>query len=500
MEQKEGVRVDPIIVHLGDMGRYQLIFCLVIFLSKFPSAWVTLAHLFVAGKAEYYCLEPPKADPCSADCKKADFNRSVFSETIEMTFDLTCDRFWLSSLTQFAVMGGIMVGAILFGILSDRLGRRKVFLVECVMQLVCGVIASFSVHYIMYITLRFLTAVATGGQMTTSFVLIMEIIGPSRREAMSILYQIPFFMGHALLPLFSYFLRDWHYFHLCISSISIIYLMYVCLVSESPRWLFTTGHLDKAITLVERIAKKNGRSFDNIQLIRPQMEEAYQIFVADPNTLKKRGTVFDLFRTPNLCKNTIVMVYQWLNACMVYYGAAQFISKLGGNIFLNVFISGVLGIPGCIICIFMTKYSGRRLTLIISNFISALGFLLIACISNLSASLVSIFAIIGLFGASLTFPNVYLYAGEIFPTVVRTTGVGLCSCFGRIGSMIAPFVASDLALKSPVIPPLVYGVIAALGFVLTFLLPETRGLPIVETLADGEALGKKQSNKSKIEM
>lgn len=115
-----GIRVDPIIVHLGDMGRYQLIFCLVIFLSKFPSAWVTLAHLFVAGKAEYYCIEPPKADPCSEDCKKADFNRSVFTETIEMTFDLTCDRFWLSSLTQFAVMGGIMIGAIVFGILSDR--------------------------------------------------------------------------------------------------------------------------------------------------------------------------------------------------------------------------------------------------------------------------------------------------------------------------------------------------------------------------------------------
>uniref|UniRef100_A0A1A9W3V5 Major facilitator superfamily (MFS) profile domain-containing protein n=1 Tax=Glossina brevipalpis TaxID=37001 RepID=A0A1A9W3V5_9MUSC len=499
MEQKKDVRIDPIIVHLGDMGRHQLIFCLVIFLSKFPSAWVTLAHLFVAGKAEYYCLDPPKADPCSTDCKKTDFNRSVFSQTIETTFDLTCDRFWLSSLTQFVVMAGIMIGAIVFGILSDRLGRRFVFLIECVMQLVCGVIASFSVHYSMYIILRFLTAIATGGQMTTSFVLIMEIIGPSKREVMSILYQIPFFMGHALLPLFSYFLRDWHYFHLCISSISIIYLMYICLVFESPRWLFTTGHVDKAITLVEKIAKKNGRSFESIQLIRPQMEDAYQIFISDPNTLKKKSTVFDLFRTPNLCKNTTVMVYQWLNACMVYYGAAQFISKLGGNIFLNVFISGLSGIPGCIICIFLTKYSGRRSTLIISNFISAFGFLAIACISNLSASLISIFAIIGLFGASLTFPNVYLYAGEIFPTVIRTTGVGLCSCFGRIGSMIAPFVASDLALKSPIIPPLVYGIVAALGFVLTFFLPETKGIPMVETLADGEALGKKQ-NKAKIEI
>uniref|UniRef100_A0A1A9W3V6 Major facilitator superfamily (MFS) profile domain-containing protein n=1 Tax=Glossina brevipalpis TaxID=37001 RepID=A0A1A9W3V6_9MUSC len=487
---KTEVPVDPIIVHLGDLGRYQLFYCLIIFVAKFPSAWVTLAHLFVAGKAEYYCKDPSDADPCSKDCKTPDFNRSIFSETIEMTFDLTCGRFWLSSLTQFAVMGGIMVGAIIFGILSDKFGRRIIFNIECVLQLICGTTASFSVNYPMYITLRFLHAANTGGQMTTSFVIIMEIIGPRYREAMTILYQIPFFSGYALLPFISYFLRDWHYFYLAISSISFFYLIYICLIFESPRWLFTTGRLEKAISIVEKVAKRNGRSAKDIDEIRPKMEAAYQQLLS--SAPKKKGTLVDLFRTPNLRLNTIVMVYQWLNACMVLYGSAQYISQLGGNIFINVCISGISGIPGCVACICMTKYFGRRLTLILSNLVSAVGFLLIACITTVNHIVVVTFAIIGLFGATVTFPNLYLYAGEIFPTVVRTTGVGLCSCIGRVGSMIAPFVTSDLAAYSPIIPPLVYGIIASLGFILTFLLPETKGRQIAETLEDGEAIGKIQ--------
>uniref|UniRef100_A0A1B0BL47 Major facilitator superfamily (MFS) profile domain-containing protein n=1 Tax=Glossina palpalis gambiensis TaxID=67801 RepID=A0A1B0BL47_9MUSC len=440
--EKEPVRVDPIIVHLGDLGRYQLFYCLIIFVAKFPSAWVTLAHLFVSGKADYYCKDPLDADPCTKGCETADFNRSVFSETIEITFDLTCGRYWLSSLTQSAVMGGIMVGAIVYGILSDN------------------------------------------------FVIIMEIIGPRYREAISILYQIPFFIGYALLPLFSYYLRDWHHLYLAVSSISFLYLMYACFIYESPRWLFTTGRLNRAISVVETIAKRNGRPAEDLEQILPKMQAAYEQFVSSDT--KKTGTIVDLFRTPSLRLNTIVMVYQWLNACMVLYGAAEYISNLGGNIFINVFISGALGIPGCIVCIYMTKYLGRRLSLILSNLVSAICFLVIGCITAFNNVIVMTFAIIGLFGATVTFPNLYLYAGEIFPTVVRTTGVGLCSSVGRIGSMMAPFVTSDLALYSSIIPPLVYGVIAGVGFLLTFLLPETRGRPVPETLEDGEAIRKHQ--------
>lgn len=79
-----------------------------------------MSHIIVSAKGEYYCEDGKDVDPCTEKCKSPTFNRTVFTETINMSFDLTCDRFWLASLSQFLTMGGIMSGAMVFGILSDK--------------------------------------------------------------------------------------------------------------------------------------------------------------------------------------------------------------------------------------------------------------------------------------------------------------------------------------------------------------------------------------------
>lgn len=53
----------------------------------------------------------------------------------------------------------------------------------------------------------------------------------------------------------------------------------------------------------------------------------------------------------------------------------------------------------------------------------------------------------------ISFPTVYLYAGELFPTVIRNVAIGLASMIARIGSMIAPFVASGLSDTAHWLPP-----------------------------------------------
>lgn len=62
--------------------------------------------------------------------------------------------------------------------------------------------------------------------------------------------------------------------------------------------------------------------------------------------------------------------------------------------------------------------------------------------------------------------------------------------------MIAPFVAS-LSAHYHWLPPVIFGIVPLIGMVLLFFLPETNGVPLPETLEDGEAFGKKKPKEIK---
>ncbi|XP_034479204.1 organic cation transporter protein [Drosophila innubila] len=477
---------DPIISQIGDFRRYQFFFCGIIFLSKFGTGWHTLAHIFLAAPTPLKCNTENVTDACSKECHDREFDTSTFKTTIVTEWDLVCGRAFMSSLSQSVVMMGIMFGSMFFGMISDRFGRRPAFLGCCFMQLFSGLIVCLSPYYWFYVVFRFLTAFATGGTMCTSFVLIMEIIGPKKREIVAILYQIPFNIGHASLAVFAYYIRTWRWFQFSITIFSVVFIIYICLVPESPRWLYTTGKVDESVKILEKIAKHNRAPTDTI---KPEIEAAYKVLAAKAPA--KKGNIIDLFRTPYLRLKTICMGTDWVVVCMVYYGTAQYISKLGGDIFLNNLIAAALGIPGTLMCVVMTKYMGRKITMMITNGLSGIALLLLVFLINSHRTIQVVLATIGLFGASITFPNAYLWGGEIFPTVVRSNGMGLCSMLGRIGGLLAPLIC-DLANIQPWITPLIFGAVSIVAVVATLALPETRGMPLPETLEDGETFGRKK--------
>lgn len=321
----------------------------------------------------------------------------------------------------------------------------------------------------------------------------MEIIGIKWRELVSILYQIPFNLGHLTLPLFSYFLRDWRYFQFAISIPSVVLISYYWLVPESPRWLFTVGRTDEAVAILTKAARTNDLPTDTIK----DDIEAYAAskITSNDKSSGSKGNFLDLFKTPNLRGKTIFMCYNWFTCGLCFFGVTQYVSHLGGDIFVNVAISASLTIPGTILVIFLTKYWGRKRTLILANLIAGCSMLVIAFIPATSAAVLVTFASIGVIGMSMAFPTVYLYAGELFPTVIRNIGMGTCSMIARIGSMIAPQVTS-LDQISHYLPPIIFGVVPLIGAITVIFLPETLGITLPETIEDAENFGKK-SNKDK---
>ncbi|XP_045769650.1 organic cation transporter protein-like isoform X1 [Maniola jurtina] len=471
--------VDPLTKAIGEIGKWQIWICFVVFLVKFPVAWHQMSIIFLAPPMKFTCSgNETFGSKCLSNCTEYTYDHSVFGETIISQWNLVCDRHWLKNLTQTIFMLGILVGNMVFGHLSDRYGRRLPFLAAVFLQLIAGVTTAYSVNWYMFTSLRFLLAIATGGTMVTSFVLTMELIGTRYRDTVGIIYQIPFNLGHLTLPLFGYYLRDWNMFQLAISLPSILFLSYYYLLPESPRWLLTAGRIDDALKIIKTAAKRNGRPTENLQ-------SSVQKMAVEVTSDEERASLLALFRTPRLRTRTLAICYNWFVCGFCFFGVSQYIGHVSGNIFTNVAISAAILVPGTLISIYANRILGRKITLISSNCITGLSCLLIIVVPSSTASHLTL-GCIGLWGMSISFATVYLYAGELFPTVVRNSGVGLSSTMARIGSMVAPFVAT-LAHTSAWLPPLAFGIIPLIGSVLCVLLPDTRGKKLPDTLEEGEA-------------
>ncbi|KAL0880251.1 hypothetical protein ABMA27_002708 [Loxostege sticticalis] len=478
---KQVPQVDMVQKITGSFGRYQFITCSLLFLVNFSVAFHAMAIMFVAPITPYVCLDNNITEACP--CENPKYDTSVFTSTIITEWKLICDRRWLASFTQTVFQFGTLVGSVCFGMAADRFGRRKPLLIIVIIQLATGIVAAFAPDYWSFTVLRFLLGTSIGGIIVVSFTMVTECVGTLDRDTVSALYQAFFNLGHLLLPVFGYFLRDYNKFQLAISLSTVILLSYFVLITESPRWLIAVRKLDQAVEILERIAKMNGRPTENI---KSDIYMYQSVAVEDNN--QKKGNVLDLVRTPNLRKNTIAMAINWLSYGYCFYGLSQYVSQLSGNIFINVAGCAAITLLGTLTSLLLLKMLGRKTIVIVFNFVCVLCLIIMIFIPEGVGSVV--FASIGVVASFIVLVVVFLYCSELFPTVVRNAALGISSMMARLGSMVAPFML-ELRYVAGWLPPVVFAIVPLIAGFMTFLLPETKGCELMTTIEEGEQFGKK---------
>lgn len=228
----------------------------------------------------------------------------------------------------------------------------------------------------------------------------------------------------------------------------------------------------------------NKRPADRIQ----DKLEMYMLTAHSSHTGNKKGTIIDLFLTSNIRKNILIMSFNWFVCSYCYYGVAQYISHLAGNIFTNVAASGLVAAGGVLLSIPLMKYLGRRIIVMISNIACGVCLILIAFMPDGVMSV--IFGCLGVLSSFIVFVVVYLYSSEMFPTVVRNAAIGVCSMSARIGSMVAPFVVG-MKIYGEWYPPILFGIPPILAGLSCFFLPETKDCELMTTIEEGQNFGKK---------
>ncbi|XP_006149908.1 solute carrier family 22 member 11 [Tupaia chinensis] len=412
------------------------------------------------------------------------YDHGTFTSTIVTKWDLVCDSQGLKPLAQSIFMSGGLVGTFIWGLLSNRFGRRPMVIWSLLQVAVSGTVTIFAPNFVIYCGLRFASAFGLAGFIMASVTLVMEWIATRRRTvAMTILGCI-FGTGQLVLAGLAFVLRDWRALQLAVSVPFFVFFLIFWWMAESARWLIIMGKPDQALLELQKVARINGhkeaKKTLTIEVLTTCMEE-------EVASSKAQQSVWELFRLPVLRRRTSVLVVVHFSLMISYYGMVLDLQSLGRDIFLLQALFGAIDLLSRAATSLVFRFMGRRLTM--AGFQALAGCCILANLlvpQDLQTLRVA-FAVLGrgCFGINLT--CITLYMAELFPTSLRLMANGFLTSVGRLGAMMGPLLRMTRQAM-PLLPPLSYGIIPMVSSLAVLLfLPETKGLSLPDTIQDLES-------------
>ncbi|XP_029799069.1 solute carrier family 22 member 16 [Suricata suricatta] len=402
------------------------------------------------------------------------YDKSKWSSTVVTQWDLVCNREWLAKVIQPVFMVGVLLGAMVFGHLSDRIGRRFVLWSTSTGMFLFGLAAAFSFNYYSFMIARFLIAMSGSGYLVVVFVYVTEFIGMKSRTWACIQMHSFFAVGTMVVALTGYFVRTWWIYQIVLSTVTVPFVLCCWILPETPFWLLSEGRCEEAQKVVDTIAKWNrARSCKLSELLSLDLNGP----VGKEPLEAKKHDLLDLFYDWNVGTRTLTIWLIWFTGCLGFYFFSLNSVNLGGNEYLNLFLMGAVEIPAYIfICLGMDSI-GRRKVLVFSLISGALLCGVIMMIPKHYFIWTVVVTMAGKFAIGAAFGLIYLYTAELYPTMVRSLAVGSGSMVSRAGSIMAPFCVY-LSDVWNFLPQLLVGILAFISGVLSLMLPETMGRPL----------------------
>jgi putative MFS transporter len=343
---------------------------------------------------------------------------------------------------------GQFIGALVIGALSDRIGRRKAFIlclaVFGALALACA--SARSADSLMLF--RLLQGLGLGAEVPIAATLVNEYLGRRNRGRFSVIYQSLFTWGLFFAPLVALLMTSrmapeqvWRTL-LALGALPLVIAVIAWFaLPESARWLADKGRVaeaDRHVTRMEDDARASGHEL-------PPVAEVTTAVAHRPARLR------ELLEAP-YGSRTLMLGVLWFCTFFVTYGFTVWLPSLyvsiGGlqpsrSLLLTVILGAVQVTMAYVVASFVERL-GRRLVFMIGYTVATLGalfgFVNIAFLDNSNWPVLFTTGVIMTVGIMLPTITLYLYTSELYPTRMRGFASSTASSLSRVASILSPSI------------------------------------------------------------
>ncbi|HEX3699540.1 MAG TPA: MFS transporter [Phenylobacterium sp.] len=349
-------------------------------------------------------------------------------------------------MTGSAYILGAVIGALVFGRLTDKLGRRRLFTITVGVYLLATLATGLSWDFWSFMAFRFLTGAGIGGEYGAVNSAIQELIPARRRGYTDLAINGTFWVGAAMGALGSLVVLDpaivpqawgWRLAFIIGGLLALVIIFVRRFIPESPRWLMTHGRPEQAAEVVRKIERRIERHTALPPLIH-EIPKLRFVRRAETSWLEIAGVLFRthpkrtilgvvLMATQAFCYNAIFFTYALIltkfygiPARNVGYFILPFalgnvagplvLGRLFDSLGRKPMIAATYGLAGALLCITGWLFARGALT---------------AESQTLAWSVIFFFA-------SAAASAAYLTVGELFPLETRAITISLFYAFGTL--------------------------------------------------------------------
>lgn len=373
MEEKEELRKR---IHkcLDRMGPYHIFLLFTYTTFTLTAGYSNTVAVFYTYTPEYYCDDGTQElkNECGSVQSAANcyFDPAEKYDSIVTDFHLLCSDRYLAALSTTIYFAGVTIGALIYGPLSDYIGRKRTMQICTAGHIFIGVLLHFNSLTSTvgaFLILRFIQGSFNQGMQTTAYTSLMELTPMKYRTLLCCIWEIFWSLGLVYVGVISIYVFKWRTLQLYLVIPTALGVIFTFVLPESLHWQWTRNRLRQLMRSYLAIAKRNrdkvfqeeeevfqcDKNWENIERECQEVERLTQ----EGHRSSGLSMILVIFRHSVLRKHILVMGMFWFTVTMCYYAITFFLPRLAGDRHSNFIIgAGIECVAYVLIYLALNRY------------------------------------------------------------------------------------------------------------------------------------------------